>query len=168
MSKTINSPGGIIVRFIEALNGFKSKYGYWPSVVEAEEGTIAFLATESLTPFGFFLRQSKVDLVVGESSRILAKGKERDVFDYGEEGWQSEDGHSHDAVLAWARRGLFVLNLAELRSSMTMQSKKANRSKSKLTWSEVKTRFADFGRAVLTNLDRFREGLIKGIYYFLR
>lgn len=99
MNKTIKSPGGITVRFIEALNGFKTKFGHWPTTLEAEADTIAFLATTSLTPLGFFLLQSKVNLIVGEQGKILAKGELGEVFDYGEEGWQSSDEHRHDARL---------------------------------------------------------------------
>lgn len=95
--KTIKTSGGVTVRFMEALNGFNTKYGYWPSVLEAEAETIASLASQSLTPQGFFLLQSKVDLRIGEQGKILAKGNHGDVFDYGDEGWQSKDGHKHDA-----------------------------------------------------------------------
>jgi hypothetical protein len=97
MNKTIKYPGGITVRFIEALNGFKTKFGYWPTTLEAEAETIAFLATTSLTPLGFFLLQSKVDLITGTQGKILVKGDRGEVFDYGEEGWQNPDGHKHDA-----------------------------------------------------------------------
>lgn len=97
MSKTIKSLGGITVRFIEAINGFKTKYGHWPTRVEADAQTIAFLATDSLTPLGFFLLQSKVELAVGEEMKIMAKGVGDEVFDYGTEGWQSEQIHKHDA-----------------------------------------------------------------------
>ncbi|MDI1270496.1 MAG: hypothetical protein PSV40_15520 [Polaromonas sp.] len=95
--KTIKSSGGITVRFVEALNGFKTKFGYWPEVLEAEAATIAVLATECLTPLGFFLLQSKVDVVAGVEGRILAKGRNGDIFDYGEEGWKTPDGHRQDA-----------------------------------------------------------------------
>lgn len=50
MSKTIKVPGGIMVRLIEAVNGFRTKYGYWPDCLEAEAESIAFLATRSFTP----------------------------------------------------------------------------------------------------------------------
>ena len=100
VNKTIKRSGGVTVRFIEALNGFKSKFGYWPDSLEAEDSTIANLATECLTPLGFFLLQSKVDVAVGDDGRILAKGRNGDVFDYGEEGWQTDAGHKHDAR-AW-------------------------------------------------------------------
>lgn len=98
MSKTIKTQGGVVVRFIEAINGFRSKHGCWPSKVLAEEATIAHLATVSLTPLGFFLLQSKLEVVVGEQGRILALGDGGEVFDYGEEGWQESDGHRHDAM----------------------------------------------------------------------
>ena len=97
MNKTIKTSGGITVRFIEAINGFRTKFGYWPDRVEADADTIAFLATVSFTPLGFFLVQSKLDVVVCASGKMLAKGHSGDVFDYGREGWQSTDAHQHDA-----------------------------------------------------------------------
>ncbi|ANY61073.1 hypothetical protein MA05_01895 [Comamonas aquatica] len=60
-----------------------------------EASSIGVLATGCLTPLGFFLVQSKVDLVVGDDGKILAKGRNGDVFDYGDEGWRGE--HQHDA-----------------------------------------------------------------------
>ena len=104
MKKTIKTAGGVVVRFIEALNGFKTKFGYWPDVLEAESETIAALATHCLTPYGFFLLQSKVELRPGAEGKILAKGRGTDFFDYGEEGWQVEEGHKHDAR-AWLGLG---------------------------------------------------------------
>ena len=97
MSKTIKSPGGVLVRVIEALNGFKTKYGHWPKTLELDNETIALLATQSLTPRGFFQLHSKIDLEVGPPLKILAKGKAVEIFDYGEEGWKSPDGHRHSA-----------------------------------------------------------------------
>lgn len=100
MSKTIKSPKGVTVRFIEAINGFKTRYGYWPTRLEAAAATIAAVATENLTPLGFFLMQSKIDLVVGQDGCLVAKGRGEDIFDYGRDGWQSEGRHEHDAR-AW-------------------------------------------------------------------
>jgi hypothetical protein len=95
MSKTIKDGGGVIQRILEALNGFKTKHGYWPERLEAEPATISSLATHCLTPLGLFLLQSKVEITEGEPGKILAKGRGDDVFDYGDEGWQNE--HRHDA-----------------------------------------------------------------------
>lgn len=97
MNKTIKNPGGITVRFIEAINGFHTKHGYWPTMIEAEDATIAALATNCLTPLGFFLLQSKVELRSGEQGKIIAYGNERDIFDYGEEGLKLPAGHKHNA-----------------------------------------------------------------------
>jgi hypothetical protein len=88
MNKTIKSPGGITVRMLEALNGFKRKHGYWPSTLTAGSALISFIATTSLTPLGFFLLQSKVELVEGPEDELIASGREGDSFNYGEEGWQ--------------------------------------------------------------------------------
>ncbi len=96
----IKSPGGITVRVIESLNGFRSKFGYWPTSLQMETESIACLATELLTPFGFFSLQTRVSIEVGEHGRLLAKGSSSDEFDYGEEGWKTEGIHAHDAR-AW-------------------------------------------------------------------
>jgi hypothetical protein len=99
MSKTIKTELGITVRFIEALNGFRKKHGYWPDRIEAPGATIASLATEYLTPLGFFLLQSKVELAVGPEGALVARGGEEDTFDYGREGLQTGK-YKHDAR-AW-------------------------------------------------------------------
>lgn len=100
MTKAIKQPGGIMVRVIEALNGFRTKFGYWPSVLEMESEAIACLATDLLTPFGFSLLQSRVQIVNAREQKIVAKGMPGDEFDYGEEGWRTEGKHDHDAR-AW-------------------------------------------------------------------
>lgn len=96
----IKTPGGVMVRVIEALNGFRSKFGYWPSSLEMEAEAIAHVATELLTPFGFFLLQSRVQIINAHEQKVVAKGHPGDEFDYGEEGWRSDGKHEHDAR-AW-------------------------------------------------------------------
>lgn len=98
MSETIKNQGGVLVRLMEAINGFRTKHGRWPSKVQVDETTIAHLATVSLTPLGLFLLQSRLELAIGEPDRILALGDEGEVFDYGEEGWQRANGQGHDAM----------------------------------------------------------------------
>lgn len=82
MSKTVKTPGGVTVRVIEALNGFRTKHGNWPERLEIEARTLADLATYSLTPLGFFQLQSKVDLAMGTDGKLVAFGPERQTFDY--------------------------------------------------------------------------------------
>lgn len=96
MSKTIKSSGGIATRLIETINGFKTKYGYWPDTILADSSTISVLATQCLTPLGFFLVQSKIDITIGDDGFILAKGRNCDSFDYGDEGWQNNGGNRLD------------------------------------------------------------------------
>lgn len=100
MSKTVKAPGGVTVRVMEALNGFRTKHGRWPERLEVEARTLADLATYSLTPLGFFLLQSKVDLTMGTDGKLVAFGPGDQTFDYGDEGWRTEGKHAHDAR-AW-------------------------------------------------------------------
>jgi hypothetical protein len=100
MKKTILAGGGVLIRFLEALNGFKTKHGYWPDSFESDESSIALLATELVTPLGFFLIQSKVRLRVVEGGKIVTKGRDQDSFDYGREVWDASSPHKHDA-LTW-------------------------------------------------------------------
>lgn len=93
----IRTSGGVSVRIVEALNGYRTKYGRWPEVLECEPELIAMLATSCLSPLGFYMLQSKVRLVQGSRTTLVAKGNGGEVFDYGGEGWQSESGHQHDA-----------------------------------------------------------------------
>lgn len=104
MNKTIKSPGGILVRAIDALNGFHRKHGYWPSTLTADSALISFLATTSLTPLGFFLLQSKVELIEGVEGDVVATGRDGDSFSYGNEGWHDlpvRDGAAIFDARAW-------------------------------------------------------------------
>jgi hypothetical protein len=97
MSETIKSPGGITVRFLEAIDCFKGKYGYWPTSLETDAETLAMIATVCLTPKGFYQLQSKINIVVSDEYRLLAKGKNNDVLDYSQEGWNIQhNNEAHD------------------------------------------------------------------------
>lgn len=47
VNKSFKSPGGMAVRFIEAINGYKSEFGPRPQSIEADAETLATLATIS-------------------------------------------------------------------------------------------------------------------------
>lgn len=97
MNRAIKDSGGVLVRVVEALKGFRTKHGYWPTSLEAPPLTISLLATHHLTPLGFFLLQSKLDVIEADEERIIARGEGDDAFDYGAEGWRGE--HQHDALV---------------------------------------------------------------------
>jgi hypothetical protein len=86
MSATIKDPGGIVVRSMEAIDGFRATFGYWPDSLEAHPDTIAAMATECFTPLGFFLLQSKVRIVRGEVD-LIATGRDGDRFRYAVDEW---------------------------------------------------------------------------------
>jgi len=92
----IKEAGGILVRVLEAINGFRTKYGIWPTCVEMGAETLSVLAFHHLTPFGLYLLQSKIEVSVGREGTIVAKDNEK-TFDYGSEGWQTGNSHRHNA-----------------------------------------------------------------------
>jgi hypothetical protein len=94
----IKDAGGIFQRVIEALNGFRTKFGYWPKRLEMEAESLAVLSTQLLTPSGFFLMQSKLTISVCHAPQIVATGNDGHMFDYGTEGWSSPHGHTHSAL----------------------------------------------------------------------
>lgn len=85
MNKTVKNPGGVVVRVITTLNDFKAKYGYWPETIKVQPDSISALATHHLTPFGFFLLQSKVDIQEGPVGDIVAIGTAGHSYSYSEE-----------------------------------------------------------------------------------
>ncbi|MBV5331573.1 hypothetical protein JZU69_04130 [bacterium] len=101
MSKATKSAGGIMERFILAINAFKAKFGYWPTKIEAHEGTIVTLALGHLTPLGFFLLQSRVEIEVSTEFDIRLSGQGRDALVYGDEDcFELAQGRKHEAR-AW-------------------------------------------------------------------
>lgn len=85
MNTTIKRPGGVLVRVLTTLNEFKAKHGYWPKKVELEAESLAALATYHLTPLGFFLLQSKIELSPGREGDVVATGREGNAYSYSNE-----------------------------------------------------------------------------------
>jgi hypothetical protein len=106
MKKTVVRPGGVVVRLIEALNGFRTKYGYWPHAIDLPAGTLDAIANYHLTPHGFALVKKRVELRPNdrEPMDVVAFGKDDDNFSYGDEGWRTQGQHQHDAR-AWIGLG---------------------------------------------------------------
>ena len=87
-AKEILAEGGMLVRVFQAIDGFKAKFGYWPTTLEFDAETIDFLESEIFTPQGMTKLRSKLTLSIGEANKMIARGKGRDTFDYGSEGWE--------------------------------------------------------------------------------
>jgi hypothetical protein len=79
--------GGHLSRVLETLNGFKEKYGHWPTTLRLSPVAIEALRDKHLTPLGFQILRTKLELVVGEQERLKAEDDAGLAFDYVKEGW---------------------------------------------------------------------------------
>jgi len=80
VNKTTKSHGGAMAQVLATLNGFRRLHGYWPNSLAAPSDLICSVATVCLTPLGFFLLQSKVDLIASPEGAVLARGHGSDSF----------------------------------------------------------------------------------------
>ena len=83
--------------FMEALEGFKTKFGYWPIEIEADAATIYDLLTEVLIPPVAFVALSKLRFVKSAEPVYLAKGRNGDIFDLIADNWSTYSDHDHSA-----------------------------------------------------------------------
>ena len=83
--RTIAQGGGVLVRSLMAIGGFNVKYGKWPTGLTLGAGSISNLRHSHLTPKGYALLQSKVEVVEGEDESVYTFGEDGEVFDYGSE-----------------------------------------------------------------------------------
>jgi hypothetical protein len=82
--------GGYLARVLETLNGFKDKYGHWPTTIHLSPTALEALRSHHLTPCGFQTLQSKLDLIVGENEVLMAEDKAGLAFEYAKEGWSGK------------------------------------------------------------------------------
>lgn len=98
MNRLVNSHGGNLVRTMQALDGFKAKYGYWPTELYLSSETIGTLK-KHLTIDGYRHLSNFVTIVTTEAEGIVAKGHGADEFDYSREGWSEKQPEVSAAVL---------------------------------------------------------------------
>lgn len=89
MTLFIKSHGGILVRVLEAINGFKSKHGFWPSEMHINSETLKALSEVHLTKDGLRKLSGFLSILANDEVGIVTKGPDGSYFDYGVEGWQS-------------------------------------------------------------------------------
>lgn len=78
--------GGNLVRVLAAIDGFRRRHGSWPERLQMHDAALVDLVTRHLTPFGFFLLQSKLKLEISRETNIVAVDQHGRSFDYGREG----------------------------------------------------------------------------------
>jgi hypothetical protein len=79
--------GGNLSRVLETLNGFRDKYGHWPTRLRLSTSALQSLRDSHLTPPGFQTLQSKLELVAADHERLVAEDDAGLKFDYSKEGW---------------------------------------------------------------------------------
>ena len=89
-SAVVLRKGGHLARLLDTLNGFKEKYGHWPTRMHLPAPAVEALRATHLTPLGFQLLKSKLQLVEGKSDKLLAEDDAGLAFDYGKEGWSGK------------------------------------------------------------------------------
>lgn len=91
MERFVKSAGGNLVRIGQAIDGFKTKYGYWPTALQIDAETLDMVKKYHLTDEGFKQLSGFVPItpVTGDVS-IVTIGIGEDKFDYSREGWSGD------------------------------------------------------------------------------
>ena len=75
------------VRVCAAIDGFRVQLGKWPTRVRLFPGALEGLRDHVLTPEGFTVVLSVIDLVPDESAPMIAEGFEGETYNYGRQGF---------------------------------------------------------------------------------
>lgn len=74
------------IRILAAANGFKNAFGYWPTRILLNRSMAEAIKEHILTPVGWAMLASKLDLVPIEEGTVIAEGTNDQSFEYGDEG----------------------------------------------------------------------------------
>lgn len=83
MKKLVKNSGGALIRVIQAINGFKIKYGIWPSNIYINAESLEAIKSHHLTPDGFRRLNGFININSTREIVVIAKGPSRRSFDYG-------------------------------------------------------------------------------------
>lgn len=75
-----------VVRLCAAIDGFRVRYGSWPTVARLWPGCIKDLQ-QCLTPEGFSRIQSKLRLIEAEGATVQVEDEHGRSYDYGQDGF---------------------------------------------------------------------------------
>jgi hypothetical protein len=82
-----NGHGNNWVRVCAAIDGFRIRFGRWPKRVRLMPIAFVDLASDTLTPLGFALVSSYVELVPEEDAEMVAEDDSGAVYSYGHDGF---------------------------------------------------------------------------------
>jgi hypothetical protein len=75
------------VRVCAAIDGFRAQHGRWPNRVRVMPLALVDLVSDVLTPVGFALVSSVVELVPEEGAEMIAEDGSGAEYNYGQEGF---------------------------------------------------------------------------------
>jgi hypothetical protein len=87
------------IRVCAAIDGFRSRYGRWPARVRLFPGSLEDIRDHILTPPGFAVVSSILELVADEHAPMIAEGAEGESYNYGQEGFPSP--RPEEPALEW-------------------------------------------------------------------
>jgi hypothetical protein len=97
----VKTHGGHLARTLETLNGFKDKYGHWPTILRLNSSACEALRDKHLTSKGFEVLQSRLHLIVSETEKLMAEDPAGLTFDYVKEGWTGKSPPSAADEWLW-------------------------------------------------------------------
>jgi hypothetical protein len=99
--EVVRQLGGQLARMLETLNGFKDKYGHWPTTLRLTPIAVEALRDIHLTPLGFQACRAKLQLLIGEQEKLRAEDDAGLAFDYVKEGWTGKSPPSGADEWLW-------------------------------------------------------------------
>lgn len=75
------------IRVCAAIDGFRSRYGRWPVRVRLFSAALEDIRDHILTPQGFAVVASVVELVADDTAPMIAEGVAGECYNYGQEGF---------------------------------------------------------------------------------
>jgi hypothetical protein len=94
-----------------AIDGFRTRYGCWPTRIRLFPGALDGLRDHVLTPEGFAVVASVVELVADESAPMVAERAEGESYNYGREGFPQP--RPDEPVREWFGQAILLPDLRE-------------------------------------------------------
>lgn len=99
------------VRVCAAIDGFRVRYGRWPARVRLFAVALEDLRDHVLTPEGFAVVASIIELVADEAAPMIAEGAEGESYNYGREGFPSPK--PNEPAREWFGQAILLPDLRE-------------------------------------------------------
>ena len=77
--------GGFLNRILITIRSFKDRHGHWPTKLRLFKDNLEALQDTDLTPLGFQILKSKLQLVAGDKLEYVAEDDAGHTFEYGQQ-----------------------------------------------------------------------------------